>query len=113
MNSRLLLVFLCGCLSDLELDQKNFACRDPADCVDGFVCDPQRFVCVRPGSDGGVVVTTDGGNVLPKIGEACPNGSCGEGTCVDGVCCSTPCTEACHRCDLTPGTCTLAADGTD
>ncbi|MBI2375611.1 MAG: hypothetical protein HYV07_16570 [Deltaproteobacteria bacterium] len=112
MRSIALLASLCStaCLSDLELEERTFPCRSADDCVDGFVCDPIRFVCLRPGTDGGVV---DSGALATGIGDPCPDGSCAEGTCVDGVCCSTPCTGTCERCDVTPGTCSPSGDGTD
>ncbi|MBI4817318.1 MAG: hypothetical protein HY791_13730 [Deltaproteobacteria bacterium] len=100
---------LAACLDDLELETKTFACRSAEDCVDGFVCDPTRFVCVTNSADGGA----PDGAIGPGFGQACVDESCREGSCVDGVCCRTPCTEACHRCDLVAGTCTPSQDGTD
>lgn len=113
-----------GCLDDWQLEDKSFACREPADCVDGWFCHPTRFVCVVAGTstvtDGAIFFTTDAGPILDAatgtalIGEACGiDRGCAEGQCVDGVCCSTPCDELCSRCDLQPGTCTPAAEGTD
>ncbi|MEM7675719.1 MAG: hypothetical protein AAF449_06910 [Myxococcota bacterium] len=60
----------CGCLDEWGIDERLFPCREPADCTDGFVCDSERFVCVRvedASFDGGVltgdssVITGDGG----------------------------------------------------
>lgn len=46
-----------ACLQGVELDQKVFPCRAAADCIEGNVCHPTRFVCVAVGtatvSDGG------------------------------------------------------------
>lgn len=70
----LLFVFAVGCLDDWGLEERGFPCREPADCIEGFVCSPARFVCVpedeattspdaRDGddADGDDAGTTDGG----------------------------------------------------
>lgn len=52
MTRRLLIVLLLGaaaCLEDPELDDRPFPCRAPEDCVEGFSCHPERWVCVPEG----------------------------------------------------------------
>ncbi len=41
-------------------------------------------------------------DVLPGIGQPCPDNRCGAGTCVDGVCCETSTCPACKSCAV-PG----------
>ncbi len=43
------LLLACGCLEPWP-ENELFPCREPADCADGFECDPSRFVCVPAGS---------------------------------------------------------------
>ena len=43
-----------GCLEDPELDTQLFPCRAPEDCVEGYVCAPERYVCVPEGELGAV-----------------------------------------------------------
>lgn len=38
-----------GCLDDWELDEQLFPCRSHADCIDGFGCHPERYVCLPVG----------------------------------------------------------------
>lgn len=45
--------FLAGisaCLNDWNVDDQTFPCRTEDDCVEGFECDPVRFVCVEQGT---------------------------------------------------------------
>lgn len=35
-----------GCLDEWGIDDQVFPCRQAGDCVRGFVCDDDRFVCV-------------------------------------------------------------------
>ena len=42
----LVVVGLAACLDDWAIDEQTFPCRVPADCVSGFACHPERFVCV-------------------------------------------------------------------
>ena len=49
---RLLLAFVglainAGCVSGIDVADASFPCRVPEDCIEGFVCDPVRFVCVE------------------------------------------------------------------
>lgn len=65
MKRRLLIALLfaamTACLEDPGLEEGPFPCRAPEDCVDGFSCHPERYVCVPAGEvsvDAGV---TDAG----------------------------------------------------
>ncbi len=51
-----------GCLQGVDLDQRVFPCRSAADCVEGFLCHPARFVCVAVGT---ATSTPDSGMVTP------------------------------------------------
>ncbi len=50
----LCIMMLCGalvaCVGDFGLEDELFPCRAPEDCVEGFECHPQRYVCVEVGS---------------------------------------------------------------
>ncbi len=51
-----LLVTGSACLEDMQLEEQTFPCRAAEDCVDGFECHAQRFVCVAgAGLDAGQV----------------------------------------------------------
>lgn len=43
------LLAVLGCLEDPDLDGTPFPCRAPEDCIEGFVCDPDRWVCLPEG----------------------------------------------------------------
>src|SRR6187397_2011339 len=40
---------LCECASDLDASLDGKPCDSSGDCVEGYVCDPQTLLCVRPG----------------------------------------------------------------
>lgn len=51
------LTTLAAC-PEAELDE-TFPCRAPEDCVEGFACHPERWICVPEGElDGGAADTT-------------------------------------------------------
>ena len=52
----LLALLLCGCLEPIDIEEETFPCRAPEDCIEGFLCSPTRWVCVREGEvpDAGV-----------------------------------------------------------
>jgi len=123
-----------GCVEPWDLDNRRFPCRAETDCVEGFTCHPDDFVCVPTGSVDASATASDArprldadaripdatmtptvapdAGLLPMLGETC-TGPCGEGTCVDGFCCNRACDGPCERCDQTPGQCEAAAAGTD
>jgi len=43
------LIAASACLDDPRLEDSAFPCRAPEDCVDGFSCDPDRWICVPEG----------------------------------------------------------------
>jgi len=51
---------LGACLESPNLSDRTFPCRGAADCVEGFVCHPSRFVCVAAGA----VVLDDAGPIV-------------------------------------------------
>ena len=53
----LLVAVAAGCLGPSNLEDASFPCRGANDCVEGWVCEPVRFVCVpegAPATDAGV-----------------------------------------------------------
>lgn len=113
------------------------ACTAPGECGSGFCRDGVCCLagcagicqsCNLPGSagtclpvegaddpDGCTAITTcDGAGACKKAaGQGCAAAAdCASGFCADGFCCAAAC-GACRRCNVTPGTCTPIAAGTD
>lgn len=117
-----------ACPGDFALEGQTFPCRAAEDCVEGYECDPGRYICVPRGTDASAPAArdsgaspdpldagaADAGRARRTIGAECGRERpCDEGTCTDGFCCERTCDEACHRCDRTPGRCLPAEEGTD
>ena len=134
-----LIACAASCIEPWRLQERKFPCRAAEDCVEGYFCHPQDFVCVPDGTavvdagtvtatatagdagvsakdaalvDATVTATTVDAGMLPGLGDRC-TGPCADGTCVDGVCCEAVCNGPCQRCDLTPGRCLPVTDGVD
>lgn len=75
----------------------------------------------EPPSDAGTSTISDAGTgtiadagMGPSIGDECDDRRpCVNSACVDGYCCESRCEGTCRRCDVIPGRCTFADDGTD
>ncbi|MFO0724972.1 MAG: hypothetical protein U1E65_14425 [Myxococcota bacterium] len=50
-------VLAASCLGSEKLEDYEYVCRAPSDCVEGYFCHPRRYVCVLIGTS----TLTDGG----------------------------------------------------
>ncbi len=49
---------LSGCVGGAKLEDHEYACRAPSDCISGYFCHPLRFICVKIGTS---TTTADAG----------------------------------------------------
>ena len=59
-GSMVLATVMTACLDDLPVDDV-YPCRKPADCIEGFVCHPTRYVCVEESETSTEVDSVDAG----------------------------------------------------
>jgi MYXO-CTERM domain-containing protein len=98
-------------------------------CVDGVCCESScEGSCLRcgasgkcekvlaaadPGTCAGTLACDAQGACKKALGSTCRAGDeCSTGFCADGFCCNSSCDGACDVCNATPGTCTIAPEGT-
>jgi hypothetical protein len=81
------------------------SCATDIDCANGFYCNAAGQ-CVTQKAQGVACNSAAGADC--KVGNC---RDCGALFCVDGFCCNTGCSGACDTCSATPGTCTVALQG--
>lgn len=45
-----ILALSTACLEPVQLDEETFPCRAAEDCLEGFICHAERFICVPAGA---------------------------------------------------------------